>query len=127
MYSTPTAHPLFFKMVDHPIITTRKNGGGVIPGSNWGFARATESRREDAKIFGRELNQLWLRNPKVPKVVLSCCEAMEEGGIVPGLFGCCASRDSDAGTGIGGNFLVDASEFGSEKRREKLVSSGRWI
>ena len=54
-------------------------------------------------------------------LVLSCCEAMEEGAIVPGLFGCRVPDDSENGNNATGHFLIDASEFGSEKRREKLV------
>ena len=51
---------------------------GVMPGSNWGFSRATQSTWEDAKIFGRDLKLLWRRNPSIPKIILLCCSVILE-------------------------------------------------
>jgi hypothetical protein len=60
---------------------------GIIPGSNWGFSKATQSTWEDAKIFARDLKLLWRRNPTIPKIILLCCsEILETHADRKGLF-----------------------------------------
>jgi hypothetical protein len=60
---------------------------GVLPGSNWGFSKATQSTWEDEKIFGRDLKSLWRRNPTIPKIILLCCsEILESHAGQKGLF-----------------------------------------
>lgn len=47
-------------------------GGGYIPGSNFGFARATQTTKESRKVFGKSLAQLWKKSPEIPEIVLRC-------------------------------------------------------
>ena len=86
LFRTPTALPGFFTKdnswgIQKGHILRRLPGErpGVTPGSNWGFARATQSTREDQAVFGRDLVSLWRRQRSIPTAVLSCCERLEQG------------------------------------------------
>ena len=85
LFRTPTALPGFFTKdnswgIQKGHILRRLPGErpGVTPGSNWGFARATQSTREDQAVFGRDLVSLWRRQRSIPTAVLSCCERLEQ-------------------------------------------------
>jgi hypothetical protein len=85
LFNTPTALPGFYTSdnswgIQKGHILRRAPGErpGVMPGSNWGFSRATQSTREDQYVFGRDLVSLWRRHRSIPIVVLSCCERLEQ-------------------------------------------------
>jgi hypothetical protein len=85
LFRTPTALPGFFTKdnswgIQKGHILRRIPGErpGVMPGSNWGFSRATQSTREDQAVFGRDLVSLWRRQRSIPSVILSCCERIEQ-------------------------------------------------
>mmetsp|Transcript_3240 Transcript_3240/g.9899 ORF Transcript_3240/g.9899 Transcript_3240/m.9899 type:complete len:568 (-) Transcript_3240:251-1954(-) len=63
-------------------------GGGVVPGSNFGFARATETTRESQRIFGKSLAELWCKCPEVPIIVDACLERLEAPDVLkdPSVF-----------------------------------------
>jgi hypothetical protein len=52
-------------------------GGGVVPGSNFGFARATQTTSESLKVFGKSLAELWAKSPQLPAVVDMCLARLE--------------------------------------------------
>jgi hypothetical protein len=81
MYATPEYCPGYHKLLKG------KNKNGLVPGSNWGFSKATQSTREDAKIFGRDISLLWRHNPSIPEVVQLSVEYLEQRAKTPGLFG----------------------------------------
>eukprot|EP00946_MAST-07B_sp_MAST-7B-sp1_P004302 g4302.t1 len=85
LFNTPTALPGFYTSdnswgIQKGHILRRLPGErpGVLPGSNWGFSRATQSTREDQYVFGRDLVSLWRRHQSIPVVILSCCERLEQ-------------------------------------------------
>ena len=85
LFNTPTALPGFYTSdnswgIQKGHILRRLPGErpGVLPGSNWGFSRATQSTREDQYVFGRDLVSLWRRHRSIPIVILSCCERIEQ-------------------------------------------------
>jgi hypothetical protein len=52
-------------------------GGGVVPGSNFGFARATQTTSESLKVFGKSLAELWAKSPQLPAVFDMCLARLE--------------------------------------------------
>lgn len=54
-----------------------KWGGGVLPGSNFGFARATQTTREGQRVFGKSLGELWNKSPSIPLPVSLCLDFLE--------------------------------------------------
>ena len=72
MYGTPEYCPGFHKL------GKGLNKNGLVGGSNWGFCKATQSTRDDARVFGRDMALLWRIEPSIPEVVLCCVEYLEK-------------------------------------------------
>lgn len=94
------------------------NGGGVLPGANWGFARATSSTRDSLRVFGRSLHELWARSPSIPAVVSMSLQYLErpETLVLPNLFQTVEERIRTART--------QRSSARSEQKRSSRKGSG---
>ena len=64
------------------------HGGGYLPGSNFGFARATQTTAADKRVFGRNLAALWKKSPRTPHVVAMCLDFLQQREVLktPGIF-----------------------------------------
>lgn len=74
LYSAPEYSTGYFINSQH--------GGGVVPGSNFGFASATQTTKESIKVFGKSLAEMWARSPKVPAVLAQCLEYLQEPHVI---------------------------------------------
>ena len=73
-------------------------GGGVIPGSNFGFARATQTTKEGRKVFGKSLAQLWKKSPEIPEVILRCLSFLRKPENLKHDQWCRKNPESDVGS-----------------------------
>ncbi len=54
------------------------HGGGYLPGSNFGFARATQTTVDGKRVFGKGLGELWKRSLGVPAVITMCLDYLQQ-------------------------------------------------